>query len=180
MPPKLLRNDTLNTLDLYYRRRWQSLLAVDELVRDVVSELEKNNLLNETIIIFTSDNGYHIGQFGQPFDKRQPYETDIRVPLIVRGPHIPQKAVISRPIALIDILPTVFDWAGIIGSNGFSDGISFAQLIDSRYMHNEVNYIGRNEDFERKILIEYWGEGNENTYSPECPWRRKDKLAVCV
>ena len=44
-----------------------------------------DNLLDNTYVIFTSDHGYHMGQFAQPSGKRLPYETDIRIPLLVRG-----------------------------------------------------------------------------------------------
>ena len=56
-----------------------------------------------------------MGQFSQPFDKRQPYETDIRVPLFVqfpnKGPQIRRTS--DFQVATIDILPTIIDLAGI-------------------------------------------------------------------
>lgn len=112
MPPSTLQNETLETLDIIYRKRWQSLLAVDEMVSNIVRSLKDNNIYNDTYIIFTSDNGYHIGQFAQAFDKRQPYETDIRVPFVISGPKIPPKIVYDNPVALIDIFPSILTQAG--------------------------------------------------------------------
>lgn len=112
MPPSTLHNKTLENLDVIYRKRWQSLLAVDEMVANIVRSLKNTNRFNNTYIIFTSDNGYHIGQFAQAFDKRQPYETDIRVPFVISGPNIPPKIVYEYPVALIDIFPSILTKAG--------------------------------------------------------------------
>ncbi|MEQ2191270.1 hypothetical protein XENOCAPTIV_025214 [Xenoophorus captivus] len=62
--------------------RWQTLLSVDDLVEKIVKKLEVRGELENTYIFFTSDNGYHTGQFSLPLDKRQLYEFDIRVPLM--------------------------------------------------------------------------------------------------
>lgn len=59
--PSPLPDNLLSKLDEIYRRRWETLLAVDELVTNVYQTLMTQNLLNHTNIIFTSDNGYHIG-----------------------------------------------------------------------------------------------------------------------
>lgn len=112
MPPSTLQNKTMETLDVIYRKRWQSLLAVDEMIANIVQALKDKQLYNDTYIIFTSDNGYHIGQFAQAFDKRQPYETDIRVPFVISGPKIPSKIVYDYPVALIDIFPAILTKAG--------------------------------------------------------------------
>ena len=58
-----------------YRDRQRTLLSVDDLV---VSLLNKIPDLDNTYVIFSSDHGYHFGQFGMPIEKRQPYEFDIR------------------------------------------------------------------------------------------------------
>lgn len=168
-------NYTLSLLDDYFRKRWQSLLAVDELVADVVSSLQNKGILDNTYIIYTSDNGYHLGQFAQPFDKRQPYETDIRVPLLVRGPGIPKGVKISAPTALIDIFPTILEWLDL-PSNRLMDGLSM-----NAFLSNAPDYdASSDENFKRSILVQYYGEGNLNTYKPECPWSALDRLAECT
>lgn len=58
-----LPNSVLISLDDAYRRRWETLLSVDELVNDVYTQLKRKGLLDDTYIIFTSDNGYHIGNY---------------------------------------------------------------------------------------------------------------------
>lgn len=112
MTPSKLPDNILSSIDALYRKRWQSLLAVDEMIAAILQQLIDSHLIDNTFIIFTSDNGYHMGQFAQAYDKRQPYETDIRVPLIVRGPNVPAKTIADTPVALIDIFPTILDLAG--------------------------------------------------------------------
>lgn len=61
MGPSPLPKSTLTLLDDTYRRRWETLAAVDEMVEKVHKALTDNKLLSKTYVIFTSDNGYHIG-----------------------------------------------------------------------------------------------------------------------
>ena len=58
-----------------YRARLQTLLSVDDLVSGVLSKIPDPD---NTFVIFTSDHGYHLGEFGMTIDKRQMYENDIR------------------------------------------------------------------------------------------------------
>lgn len=62
MPPAPLPETMIPELDRVYRSRWESLLAVDEMVADVIDALDSNSLLQNTYVIYTSDNGYHIGK----------------------------------------------------------------------------------------------------------------------
>lgn len=151
-------------MDEYFQRRWETLLAVDDMVSSTVQLLDSISKLNNTYIIFTSDNGYHIGQFAQPFDKRQPYETDIRVPLLIRGPGIASRADIDSSVALIDLAPTILKWANI-QIPSFMDG---RVLFEGAAMSN------------RALLIQHYGEGNRNTYNAACPWSREDRLYLCL
>lgn len=62
MPPSPLPASMLPELDRAYSSRWESLLAVDEMVADVMAALEKKNAMKDTYVIYTSDNGYHVGE----------------------------------------------------------------------------------------------------------------------
>lgn len=191
MPQIPLTADLIANVDLYYRQRWQSLLAVDELIENMITMLKRMNLYENTYIVFTSDNGYHMGQFTMPFDKRQPYETDIRVPFIVTGPGIRAKHIVEHPITLIDLAPTILDWAKFEKPTHF-DGQSFANLVNfesnsvdedhvtSEGAIYETTSFGKSTKFERQLLIEYWGEGNLDTFNSQCPWSRHDRLNVSL
>ncbi|KAK9884362.1 hypothetical protein WA026_005309 [Henosepilachna vigintioctopunctata] len=164
MPPKYLPSD-VSTLDSIQRKRMQSLLAVDDMVEHIVEKAKNLRIYHKTYFIFTSDNGYHIGQFGQPFDKRQPYETDIRVPLFISGPNIPRKKLNSYPVSSIDIAPTILDLLHIPIPTSM-DGISFKKS----FIHDN--------SFNKYILIEYWGEANQKNIDKSCPWT-SNQLQEC-
>ena len=69
-------------MDEIFRNRWRTLLSVDDMVDNIMTFLHENDMLENTVAMFTSDHGYHLGTFGLPLDKRMPYETDIRYIII--------------------------------------------------------------------------------------------------
>ena len=115
--------------DLFVRRV-QSMQAVDEMVAAIVERLKENGQLDNTYIIFTSDNGFHMGEHNLPSGKMLVYEEDILVPLLVRGPGIPPGSTITQMTANIDIAPTVAEIAGAQPAD-YVDGRSFLHLFDS-------------------------------------------------
>lgn len=172
MEPRTLPEDVVEKIDDIYRRRLQTLLTVDDLVEDVVLQLNKQKLIDETFIIFTSDNGYHLGQWSMAWDKRLPYETDIGVPLIVRGPKVPPALTIDSPVLLVDIAPTILNWAKISFDYNDFDGKPFDHMLTyARVDHSVIE--------ERQMLIEYWGEGNAETFNENCPYKKSQRLAQC-
>jgi N-acetylglucosamine-6-sulfatase len=90
-----------------YQQRLESLLAVDEAVAQIVNQLAATGQLENTYILFTSDNGFFHGEHRVPSGKVLLYEPSIRVPLIVRGPGIPHGQRRSQFVANIDLAPTV-------------------------------------------------------------------------
>ncbi|XP_058808699.1 N-acetylglucosamine-6-sulfatase-like [Phymastichus coffea] len=152
--------DVTTRLDDIYRKRWESLLAVDEMVNNVYTTLAAQNLLNDTYIIYTSDNGFHIGQFSMPYDKRQPYETDIRVPLMMRGPGIVRGTEVKSAVSSVDLFATILEIAGVERP---SDGVSL------------LNY----EVLDRTVLVEYHGEKSHGKSNSGCPTDADLNLALC-
>ncbi|KAG7274029.1 hypothetical protein CRUP_030751, partial [Coryphaenoides rupestris] len=81
-PANPMVSSSVDFLDDVYRKRWQTLLSVDDMVEQLVKKLNDTKQLNNTYIFYTSDNGYHTGQFSLPIGGRQLYEFDIRIPLM--------------------------------------------------------------------------------------------------
>ena len=69
---------------------------MDDLVESIMNALNETDLLDDTYIMFSSDHGYHTGQFSLPYDKRQPYEFDLRIPLLMRGPGVKELVFINH------------------------------------------------------------------------------------
>jgi arylsulfatase A-like enzyme len=91
------------------RERWESLLAVDEAVAAIVGELRRSGELDETYVIFTSDNGYMQGEHRVPLGKMLPYDPSTRVPLLIRGPLVQSGGRTRALVGNIDLAPTILD-----------------------------------------------------------------------
>jgi len=89
----------------------RSLLGVDEGIEGIVDAVEATGEMDDTIIVFTSDNGLLMGEH-QLFGKVNPYEPAIRVPLIVRGGGFPAGVEVDAPVANVDLAPTLAALAG--------------------------------------------------------------------
>jgi len=95
-----------------YQQRLESLLSVDEAVAQIVNELARIGKLNDTYIIFTSDNGFFHGEHRVQAGKVLLYEPSVRVPLLMRGPGIPVGQHRSQFVANIDLAPTIVQATG--------------------------------------------------------------------
>lgn len=104
-------------LQQYLRDRVRMAQSVDELVGAVRKELEKNGLWDSTYLMFTSDNGFHLGQgvdrglgengsSGYKIGKGSPYETDLRVPLVIAGADAAKGMVRTELTQSVDLMPT--------------------------------------------------------------------------
>lgn len=95
-----------------YKSRQGTLLAVDELVSRVVSTLQSTGQLDNTVIIFTSDNGWIQGEHNIATGKTQAYEESIGVPLMIRGPGFPAGKTVSQVVGNQDLSPTILELTG--------------------------------------------------------------------
>jgi N-acetylglucosamine-6-sulfatase len=114
--------------DALYRKRIQSLQAVDRSIGKLITTLKQNGQLANTYIVFTSDNGFHLGQHRLPQGKQTAYEEDIHVPLIVRGPGVPAGATRAHITGNVDYAPTFAALAGATAPS-FVDGRSLVPLL---------------------------------------------------
>jgi len=143
----------LGTAEETIRRRSEMLLAVDESMGRIVDALATQGILDETFIIFTSDNGFFYGEHALSVERRMPYEESIRTPFIVRYPPVAEAgSQIDGLVVSVDIAPTVLDVAGApIG--GHIQGRSLVPLLR-----------GTAEDWRRSVFIEFF------TYENPFPW----------
>lgn len=97
----------------YLRYYYATLSAVDDSVGRIMAYLKKNHLEKDTLVIFTSDNGFQIGDHGL-IDKRTAYEPSVRVPMVMYEPGtVPAGTVNAGLIRNLDFAPTFLDLAGV-------------------------------------------------------------------
>src|SRR5215208_108690 len=125
----LLSPTQIAEIDAHHERRVESLQAVDDLVEAVVNKLQSNGALDNTYIVFTSDNGWHEGEHRIMSGKGRPYEESIRVPLIVRGPGVLAGTTANELTLNTDFLPTFTDFAGVMTPE-YVDGRSLRPVLE--------------------------------------------------
>jgi N-acetylglucosamine-6-sulfatase len=102
----LLNPTQIANIDAAFRKRAQAVEAVDDLIAHLQATLARDGADRNTYIVFSSDNGYHMGDHRLMPGKMTAFETDIRVPLIVTGPGVTQAATVARIAQNIDLYPT--------------------------------------------------------------------------
>lgn len=112
---------------------------IDERLGDILLTLESEGLLEETLIIFTGDNGLAVGQHGL-MGKQNLYDHSIRVPLILSGPGLPKNQRTKEKVLLLDIMPTLFDYVGLPIPAGLY-GESFLPIIQAGETGRETLYL---------------------------------------
>ncbi|XP_064600043.1 N-acetylglucosamine-6-sulfatase-like [Liolophura sinensis] len=163
-----MSQESVDMADDAFRNRWRTLLSVDDMVEDVVNTLQQKGLLDNTYIFFTGDNGFHLGQFSLPIDKRQLYEFDIRVPLMVRGPGIAAGQVREEIMLNIDFAPTFVELAGLSPPVDM-DGMSMAKVL--------MDKSNKSLSFRDTFLVEHVGEYTINI--PGCPNLYNQDVMIC-
>ena len=123
----------------------RSLIAVDESVGVILRTLEELGELENTVIIYSSDNGYFMGEHTFK-DKRLAYENSMRVPMIIRYPkEIKQNSFVEEQCLNIDLAPTILDLAGLSKPN-YMQGESMLKLFKENY----------NINWRKSFLFEYY------------------------
>ncbi len=142
----LLTSAQIAAIDREYQTRLESLQALDEGIGRIVETLAARGELENTYIVFTSDNGYHLGQHRFLNGKFQVYEEDIRVPLIIRGPGVQAGATVEQMAVNIDLAPTMARW-GRATPDRVMDGQSLTPLLGQG---------GETQNWRKDFLVEIY------------------------
>jgi arylsulfatase A-like enzyme len=126
--PPLTRRQ-IHEIDVAYRRRAQSVEAVDRMIGGIEQALRANGLSRDTYLVFSSDNGLHAGQWRLMPGKLTAFTTDIHVPLVVVGPGVRPGTNTSLPTENIDLAKT---FSAIAGTTLPGDGHNLLPLLHGR------------------------------------------------
>jgi len=134
-----------------YSKRVAADLAVDDMIGHLEQELKAKGVAQNTYIVFSSDNGYHMGEYRLMPGKQTAFDTDTHLPLIVSGPGVPAGRSTNQLTSSIDLAPTFESLTGAAtGAN--VDGVSLAGLL-----HGQAP-----TDWQQAVLIEHHGPNNAN------------------
>ncbi|KAI0468019.1 arylsulfatase-like protein [Xylaria cf. heliscus] len=162
--------DIIEYNDHFYVQRLRTLQNVDELVDSLVCRLEDLGILDNTYLIYSTDNGYHIGQHRLHPSKQSSFEEDINIPLIIRGPRVPKGSATDIVTTHTDLAPTILQIAGAPIRDDF-DGLAIPltqagldKAKDERHEH---------------VTVEHWGfgsnEGQVLDWYPRLHWNNTYK-----
>ncbi len=122
-----LDNSTIKTVKEAY---YSTTSFVDAQIGRVLDKLKETGLDKNTIVVFTSDHGYHLGEKGH-WQKQSLYDRATRVPLIISGPGIlSNKRIKNSPVELVDLYKTLMDLTGI-STPEFVQGHSLKNILTS-------------------------------------------------
>jgi arylsulfatase A-like enzyme len=158
-PPKGLSAAELKhwKYERYIKDYLRCIASVDDNVGRLLEYLSSHGLTDNTIVIYTSDQGFFLGDHGW-FDKRWMYEEALRMPLIVRYPgHIAPGSLCDRLVQNVDFAPTMLDFAGATPAPSMQ-GVSARPLLEGRVP----------EDWRESVYYHYYEEGSEHHVAAHC------------
>jgi len=147
----VLGEEARRDFDESWRGRLRELLTVRDAYGKMLRVLAEEGELDNTYIIFTSDNGFHMGQHRLGKGKHWGYREDIEVPYYVRGPEVPPRSRTYRLVSHMDLAPTFLEIAGL-PPDPEMDGMS---LLDV-YRNRQVGWRGQ-------LLVEGWRYSKDYT-----------------
>jgi arylsulfatase A-like enzyme len=156
MKPNAPRRAAAKPGETTMRQQLRCLASIDEGLGDILKALEETGQLDNTFVMFTSDNGYFWGEHGGLGDKRWAYDESIRLPLMIRYPKLIKPGTVIDALTLnIDIAPTALELAGVPVPKNVH-GKSMLPL-----------FRGETAGWRRAILTEYFKDGMYK----HPPWR---------
>jgi N-acetylglucosamine-6-sulfatase len=144
-------------IDRDFRKRAQSVLAVDKMIGELQAAVAAIGEENNTFFVFSSDNGYHMGEHRLMPGKMTAYDTDIHVPLVITGPGVPAGSTVQEIVENIDLCPTFTEFGGAVGPRA-STGRSLVPLMQGQ----------KTAEWRTVALIEHRGPAREAS-DPDLP-----------
>ena len=157
--PALTSTD-MSRIDQDFRKRAQSVQAVDEMIGELQKAVKSIGQEKNTYFVFSSDNGYHMGDFRLMPGKMTAYDTDIHVPLVITGPGVPGGKSTDAIVQNIDLCPTFTELGGASTVTNV-DGHSLISLL-----HGD-----NPTDWRNVTLVEHHGPRHEPD-DPDAPGPR--------
>ena len=160
------------TIEKRNQCRLESLRGVDRGIAKVMKTLKQVGELNQTVIIFISDNGYFLGEHRIKVNKTLPYEEALRVPLAIRAPkayrgNIERVKKSAKPVANIDLVPTILDWAGADPCRVPGD----CRTMDGRSLVGLVSGVSASVPSDRALVVEYGREVERDNILGVCGYQ---------
>jgi arylsulfatase A-like enzyme len=144
-----LSAEEITKIDAAYRKRAQSVLSIDRMIGSLRQTLEKAGVADRTVVVFSSDNGFHLGEHRLAAGKQTAFDHDVHVPLVMAGPGIREGAAVDATVQNIDLRPT-FEELGGVTPGPAVDGRSLLPLLRD----------GRAAGWRKTGLIEHHGPNN--------------------
>lgn len=136
----------IKKIDTSFRRRAQAVQAVDKMIGDIETALKANDADRDTYLVFASDNGFHMGEHRLMPGKMTAYDTDIHVPLVVKGPGVAAGRTSTALAQNTDLCPT-FEALGGVPMPATVDGRSLVPFFSGDTV----------QDTRDAVLVEHHG-----------------------
>ena len=151
----------------YFKDYLRCIASIDESIGRMLDYLEANNLMDDTVIIYTSDQGFFIGEHGW-YDKRFMLEESIKMPFVIASKDdVKEGIVIDEMVSNLDFAPTFLDLAGIKKPN-YMQGRSFSRLLK-----------GEKPEWNNPLYYRYWMAKSGHCISPHYGIRTEQYKLIC-
>ena len=164
--PKDLHGDGLRkwAYQLYIKDYLRCIRSVDDQVGRMLDYLDSEHLADNTVVIYTSDQGFFLGDHGW-FDKRLMYEESLRMPFLIRYPGVLKPGTVNRDMVLnIDFAPTFLDFAGAKAPSEMQ-GRSFFPNLEGHTPN----------DWRKSMYYRYWMHNTSDHHVPAHYGLRTDR-----
>lgn len=135
-------NNLMRNIKAYY---YATISYVDYQIGRILDALEQSGQLDNTLIVFSSDHGEHLGDYNC-FGKRSMHDSSAKIPMIVRGPGFEPNSRCNIPVSLVDLMPTFAAIAGIDANKLNTDGLNMADIAAGKtkrkYVYSQFGEAG--------------------------------------